>query len=245
MYAGDEFLNRFLFIFEDTLTPLMQLAGNLHYYFHPMTTPAELVEWLATWMNLVLDDSWSLEQRRKLIYSAADLYSRRGTKRGLIEYLQLYAGVEPEISEYSEGMVLGPETYLGVNTKLAGRERHTFTVTLRLEGLDEEELAHKEAIIRRIIESEKPAHTAYRLRLLTAQKPSRNGAPTQESGKSEPPPPPKPATTNGGPQTPEGEAPTIIRLEETETKKIEDDSDAGETKPEADDDKPSPGPALG
>ena len=243
MYAGDEFLNRFLFIFEDTLTPLMQLAGNLHYYFHPMTTPAELVEWLATWMNLVLDDSWSLEQRRKLIYSAADLYSRRGTKRGLIEYLELYAGVEPEISEYSEGMVLGPETFLGVNTKLAGRERHTFTVTLRLEGLDEEELARKEAIIRRIIESEKPAHTAYRLRLLTGQMPHRNGAPTQESGKSEPPPPPKPAAPNGGPQTPEGEAPTIIRLEET--KNMEDDPGSGETKPESDEDKPSPGPALG
>ncbi len=167
MYAGDEFLNRFLFIFEDTLRPIQQMADNLAYYFHPMTAPREMVDWLATWVCMVMEESWSLEQRRLLIYSAPDLYSRRGTRRGLIEYLTLYTGVEPDVSEYVDGMLLGPETHLGINTTIAGAERHSFTVTLRLEGLSEEELAYKEAYIRRIIETEKPAHTTYRLRLIT------------------------------------------------------------------------------
>jgi phage tail-like protein len=167
MYASDDFMGRFLCIFEDTLKPLMQMADNLHYYFNPLTAPPELISWLATWVNLVLDESWSMEQRRKLIYSASDLYSRRGTRRGLIEYLKLYTGIEPEITEYVDGMVLGPETLLGINTTIAGRERHSFTVTIRLQGLSEEELASKEASIRRIIEAEKPAHTGYRLNLLT------------------------------------------------------------------------------
>ncbi len=174
LYAGDDFLNRFLWIFEDTLTPLQQQAQNLHYYFDPLTAPAELVGWLATWVNLVLDDSWPIELRRVLIHNAADLYSRRGTRRGLLEYLKLYTGTEPEISEYSDGMRLGAETFLGVNTKLAGRERHSFTVTLRLSGLSDEELYYKEANVRRIIETEKPAHTAYRLRILT-DNPARSG----------------------------------------------------------------------
>lgn len=166
-YAGDEFLERFLFIFEDTLRPLQLMADNLHYYLHPLTTPSDLVPWLATWVNLVLDDNWTLEQRRNLIYTAPELYSWRGTRRGLTEYLTLYTGVVPNISEYVDGMVLGPETRLGINTTIAGRERHRFTVTMYLPEMTEEEISYKELIIRRIIDTEKPAHTTYQLILKT------------------------------------------------------------------------------
>ncbi len=169
IYAGDEFMSRFLCIFEDTLKPLQQLADNLAYYFDPLMAPPELLDWLATWVNLVLDESWSLPQRRQLIHSAVDLYSRRGTRRGLTEYLQLYTGVEPQISEYVDGMTLGPETHLGENTMIAGRERHSFSVTMRLVGYEPEALAFMEERVRRIIEAEKPAHTTYRLIILTNQ----------------------------------------------------------------------------
>ena len=143
--------------------------------------------WLATWVNLALDENWSMEQRRKLVHSAADLYSRRGTKGGLIEYLKLYTGEEPEIAEYVDGMTLGAETFLGINTTIAGRERHSFTVTIRLQGLSEVEVAFKEANIRRIIDSEKPAHTGYRLNLLV------NGSGKQAVATN--PDPPKPSET--------------------------------------------------
>ncbi|MDB5080938.1 MAG: hypothetical protein JWP00_2862 [Chloroflexi bacterium] len=168
-YAGDDFLNRFLLIFEDTLRPLQLMSDNLHYYFHPLVAPSDLIPWLSTWVNLVLDDNWTLEQRRNLIYTAPDLYSRRGTRRGLTEYLTLYTGVVPDISEYVDGMVLGPETRLGVNTTIAGRERHRFTVTMYLPDMSADELSYKEQTIRRIIDAEKPAHTTYRLLLKTRQ----------------------------------------------------------------------------
>jgi phage tail-like protein len=167
IYAGDDFLNRFLLIFEDTLRPLQLMTDNLHYYFHPLTAPSDLIPWLATWVNLVLDDNWTMEQRRHLIYTAPELYSRRGTRRGLIEYLTLYTGVVPDISEYVDGMVLGPETRLGINTRIAGAERHRFTVTMYLPEMTEEELTYKEQNIRRVIDTEKPAHTTYRLVLKT------------------------------------------------------------------------------
>lgn len=166
IYYGDDFLNRFLCIFEDTILPLQHMADTLHYYFQPLTCPSELVSWLSSWLALTLDENWSLEQRRHLIYYATELYSWRGTRRGLTEYLQLYTGVEPEISEYSDGMTLGPETHLGENTVIAGRGRFSFTVTMRLGGLSETELIHKEEVIRKIIDAEKPAHTTYRLRLI-------------------------------------------------------------------------------
>jgi phage tail-like protein len=175
MYAGDAFLNRFLMIFEDTLTPLQQMADNLFYYFHPFTTPPELLNWLASWVNLVLDDSWPIELRRQLIHNAVELYSRRGTKRGLTEYLKLYSGVQPEITEYVDGMTLSPETLLGINTTIAGRERHSFTVTLRLSGMTPEQKNSMETTLRRIIDAEKPAHTAYRLVILTDEGKGKKG----------------------------------------------------------------------
>lgn len=168
VFSQDKFMRDFLKIFEDTLKPLMQLSDNLHYYFNPLTAPSEMLQWLAGWVALALDESWEDEQqRRRLIRAACQLYSRRGTKRGLSEYLQLYTGIEPQIDEYTDGMTLGLETFLGINTTIAGRERHSFTVTVRLENLSQEELARKEEVIRRIIEAEKPAHTTYRLNLLT------------------------------------------------------------------------------
>jgi phage tail-like protein len=171
IYSSDDFMARFLCIFEDTFTPIQQMANSMAYYFNPLVASSEMVDWLATWVNLTLDDSWPLEKRRRLIYSATELYSWRGTKRGLIEYLRLYTGIEPDIAEYVDGMSLGPNTRLGENTTIAGRERHSFTVTLRLPDLNESDRAFKELNIRRIIEAEKPVHTAYRLRLLSATPP--------------------------------------------------------------------------
>ena len=170
LYASDNFMNRYLLIFEDTLRPLQLMVENMSYYFDPLTSPREVMEWLATWVSLTLDESWPEEQRRRLIRSASELYSWRGTQRGLTEFLQLYTGVEADISEYEDGMVLGSATFLGLNTQIAGREGFSFTVTMLLKGLTEAELVHKEAAIRRIIEMEKPAHTAYRLRLITDEK---------------------------------------------------------------------------
>jgi phage tail-like protein len=167
MYAGDDFFNRFLCIFEDTIKPLQRMADDEYYYFDALTIPSESLKWLATWVALVLDETWSLEKRRRLILEAVELYSWRGTKRGLSDYIELYTDVQPEISEYVDGIRLGHDARLGINTTIAGRERHSFTVTVRLDDLSDEEIAYKEATLHRIIETEKPAHTAYRLRVLS------------------------------------------------------------------------------
>lgn len=167
MFAGDDFFNRFLLIFEDTLRPIQHQADDFHYYFDPLTAPPDLLPWLSTWVALVLDPSWPIEKRRQLIHDAVELYSWRGTRRGLSQYIELYLDTIPEISEYVDGMRLNEESRLGINTTIAGRERHSFTVTLHLNDATDEEIAAKEIVVRKIIEAEKPAHTAYRLRIVT------------------------------------------------------------------------------
>ena len=162
VYSESDFMGRFLMIFEDILDPLQQVVAGLSHYFDPSTTPEELLPWLASWVNQSLDESWPIESRRELVRSALELYEWRGTRRGMKAYIRVYTGVEPEITEDFGGIALDGTSRLGRNTVLGGGRRHTFTVTLELDEPESVDLEKLKAII----ESEKPAHAAYTLRVL-------------------------------------------------------------------------------
>ena len=161
IYSESDFLGRFLMIFESIMGPLEGVVDNLKYYFDPGTTASELLPWLASWVDLVLDESWPLERRRGLVKSAVELYQWRGTRHGLSEYLRVYTGTEPRITEDFGGIPLTGETRLGWDTVLGGGNQYTFTVTLELDDPD----SVSESQVRAIIEAEKPAHTSYTLQL--------------------------------------------------------------------------------
>jgi phage tail-like protein len=153
-------MGRFLLIFESIMKPLENTIGNLNLYFDPLLTPEPLLLWLSSWLDLALDPNWSIERRRELVRHCVELYRWRGTKRGLSEYLRICTGTVPEISEHVLGMRLDHETKLGIDTKLGSSGAgHHFTVTL---DLKEGESISTETI-NAIIESQKPAHTAYTL----------------------------------------------------------------------------------
>ncbi len=162
-FRDDENMGRFLFIFEDTLQPIENTVDNLALYFDPSLTSEPLLDWLASWLGLVLDSAWPIERRRELVKSAAELYRWRGTKRGLSEYLRIYTGSTPEISEHIAGMRLDRDTRLGVNTQLgsSGKGSH-FTVILDIGSSSEVNVN----TVKAIIEAQKPAHAAYTLRVI-------------------------------------------------------------------------------
>ncbi len=173
-YHDDGLMSRFLMVFESFWAPIERQIDHLPFYFDPRLTPADFLPWLASWLNLTLDERWPEEKRRRLVCAAVSLYRKRGTRRGVQEFLALYTGKSPRIIEHraenfclGDGALLGPGVALGLDNK-----PHTFTVALRLPPLpavDEEERGRKEAdrrrIIESIIESEKPAHAGYNLRL--------------------------------------------------------------------------------
>jgi len=161
IYSESPFLGSFLMIFESIMAPLEGVVDNLKYYFDPGTTPRELLPWLASWIGLVLDENWPLERRRGLVKSAVDLYQWRGTRYGLSNYLRVYTGTEPRITEDFGGIPLTGEARLGWDTVLGGGNQYTFTVTLELDDPD----SLDESQIRAIIEAEKPAHASYELHL--------------------------------------------------------------------------------
>jgi phage tail-like protein len=165
IYSENEFMGRFLKIFEDVLTPVEQTINQIPLYFDPKLAPEEFLTWLAFWLDLVLDQEWPAARRRRLIRHATELYQWRGTRRGLERYLEIYAGVCPIITEHFGGIQLGEESRLGVNTILGDGRAHCFTVRLELE----ESLAVDEEKVRAIIEAEKPAHAAYELEIVSQE----------------------------------------------------------------------------
>lgn len=161
-YQDKPFFERFLRGFEDSMEPTRDLLSQMPLYFDADATPPDFLPWLATWVGLALDDNWPELKRRRLIKEAVELYRWRGTRRGLSRYLEIYAGVKPQINDQPfRGMRLGPETKLGENTQLGDVPPHTFVITLPIS----DPRSVNEQTVRDIIESEKPAHTAYELRL--------------------------------------------------------------------------------
>ena len=162
-YEEPPFFERFLRGFEDAGEPLNELLASLHRHFDADSAPSDFLPWLATWVALDLDENWLQLRRRRLIKEAIWLYRWRGTRRGLSRYLELYSGVKPEINDQPfAGMRLGPGTLLGRDTVLGGVQPHTFVVTMAVP----DPLALSEETIRLIIESQKPAHAAYDLRIV-------------------------------------------------------------------------------
>ncbi|MCC7360152.1 MAG: hypothetical protein IT317_11775 [Anaerolineales bacterium] len=174
----DELMGRFLMLFESFWKPIEAQIDQLPYYFDPEFTPGALLPWLATWVDLTLDERWPEEKRRRLLSAAVALYRMRGTRRGLQEYLEIYTGAKVQISEHgANNFTLGPQARLGPGVALGTLNMpHTFSVTAFLPaaeaaGMSAAERARLDAERRRmlelIIEAEKPAHTSYNLRLET------------------------------------------------------------------------------
>jgi phage tail-like protein len=162
-YEDPPFFGRFLRGFEEAMAPMQETLDRMDCLFDPSAAPADLLPWLATWVALALDENWPELSRRRLIREAVQLYRWRGTRRGLTRYLEIYAGVTPEIDDQPfEGMRLGADALLGKNTILGGVAPHTFVVTLAVDNRS----SVNEQIVKDIIESEKPAHTAYALNIV-------------------------------------------------------------------------------
>jgi phage tail-like protein len=99
IYGDDEFLGRYLLIFESLLSPVIWAIDNFDLYLSPEIAPQAWLEWIASWFDLLLLPELPIERQRELIRQAGWLFLRRGTRVGLQRLLELYFGVIPEIIE--------------------------------------------------------------------------------------------------------------------------------------------------
>ncbi|RUS92554.1 hypothetical protein DSM106972_098700 [Dulcicalothrix desertica PCC 7102] len=170
LYREVDFIGRFMNIFEQAYQPAIDSFNSMWANLDALTAPQALLPFLAHWVGWQFDSVWELPQQRRLIRRAVELYRWRGTRKGLRLYLHLYTGLPLDediqnendkhisITEpFGNGFILN-EAELG-NAVLGGGQAYHFVVRLR----PKESNTIHEALIRRIIEQEKPAFCTYEL----------------------------------------------------------------------------------
>ncbi|AEY65532.1 tail protein [Clostridium sp. BNL1100] len=166
-----------------------EILDNFDMYLDPDQTPPQFLEWLAGWVALDLEDGIEFfgaddtigknvdqvqilplpEKRssvnRQMIGAIVQLYKKRGTCDGLLEYLQLYTGEETTISinEFQDTARIGESREIGHNTMVGSSSTSFFCVNAMIPAHSKTMLENKVGLIRRVIEDEKPFYTNYRL----------------------------------------------------------------------------------
>ncbi len=131
--------------------------------------PSEFLSWLAGWVALTLRDDWEYEHSRKFIANAVQLYRLRGTKAGIVQFVQAYTGHLPvEIfDEPKPEFQLGLHSRIGIDTVIGGGAPFFFRVTLTTSTFDPTVIRKLEDIVNALIELQKPAHTDFKLYVKT------------------------------------------------------------------------------
>ena len=92
-------MERVLMLFERELSRFDQLALHLPYLFDPRVTPPEALDWLGSWLGMVLDDRIGLDAQRSLATEAVELYRTRGTVPGMTRVAEIVSGVPAIVIE--------------------------------------------------------------------------------------------------------------------------------------------------
>lgn len=99
LYQDDPFAQSFVGALDTVLAPIVGTLDNLDAYLDPYLTPDDFLVWLATWVGVTVDDSWTTERRREAVARAVELYRLRGTATGLAEQIEIHTGGKVEIIE--------------------------------------------------------------------------------------------------------------------------------------------------
>jgi phage tail-like protein len=174
------FLEKYLALFEHTLTRLEDRYDEFSRQLDPQAAPDGTVDWLASLLDLAFDQEWPLTRRRALLLRINDLYRIKGTPRGIVEYIRAYTGLESLVTEDflnrpgqpayvgRRGFVLGTTSLLSTASSDAPPDAalfrafaHQFSVRLYLKGPDCS--GRLLGVVERIVSANKPAHTVHRV----------------------------------------------------------------------------------
>jgi phage tail-like protein len=108
--AEDEFLVRFLSIFQEIVNTVLHQVDTLPHVFDPSVAPDGMVRFMGRWLacNWV-DSSLPDATQRDIVRRYSQLLQWRGTRRGLQQLLELISG-EPAVVTDSGGVFLEDES---------------------------------------------------------------------------------------------------------------------------------------
>lgn len=167
--VGHNVVRDVCWLLEHMFGKLEKKIEDNHLYYDPHTTPAEFLNWLASWMAFTVDLDWPEARKRALIKRAVDLYRIRGTKRALALFLTLFTGYEPTIDENVwpfKGFRVDTEARIGIDSVILPPVNlaHSYIITIPVKFDDvTPDLVFR---VHQIVQLEKPVHTHYYLKFL-------------------------------------------------------------------------------
>lgn len=99
LFADDPFAVRFTGGFDDVLATMVNPIDCVQAYVDPLLAPEPFVDWLASWVGVVLDETWTPAARRAVVAEAVDLFRMRGTMAGLRRHLDVVVDGDVAIIE--------------------------------------------------------------------------------------------------------------------------------------------------
>jgi phage tail-like protein len=159
VYQESDFGMRFVGALEAVLDPIVAILDALPAHFDPDHAPQDVLELLAGWLGIELDESQTLRERRELVRQAAELSRWQGTHRGLQLALALAFPSLPLRVEDHGGVTWRPDQ--------RPREDPPASFVVYCDKPIPEDI---QAAVARCIEQYKPVHTSYRLRVKAAKK---------------------------------------------------------------------------
>ncbi len=94
-----ELLERFLALFASAFEDVETEIRGLGRYFDIQSAPPAWLPWLASWVGITLEESWTPERQRAAIASTLAAGAHRGTAAGLMQAVRFWAGVDIRIAE--------------------------------------------------------------------------------------------------------------------------------------------------
>lgn len=96
----DDFFRRFTQIFQDMADTLVDQVDNIPNAVDLTVAPAELVRYLGSWIGVTtVDASLPVELQRRIVHGQGRILPHRGTKRGLLDLLELLSGQPAEVED--------------------------------------------------------------------------------------------------------------------------------------------------
>jgi phage tail-like protein len=159
VFDNDAVVQDFCAGLDEVLAPIVLTLDCLPAYLDPVTTPADMIGWLADWLGVNLDPRQSVAQQRHLLRKTAKLLQWRGTAKGLRDVVEFIVGVRPEIIETG-----GSQWSETPGTPLPGQPGDR--VVVRLVVADPTQVDARR--VGEIVAAITPAHIRYVIEIVTA-----------------------------------------------------------------------------
>jgi phage tail-like protein len=157
LYQEDPFAQAFLEALDTVLAPVVGTLDNLDAYLDPYLAPDDFLGWLATWVGMTIDESWTSERRRQVVARAVELYRLRGTATGLAEQIAIHTGGTVEIIENG-----GTAWSIDAGGELPGSAKPLLVVRIQVDDPKSIDGGRIEALVA----ASKPAHVEHRVEIV-------------------------------------------------------------------------------